>query len=89
MCAKGIDIDAEVAKIQQTADTIKENKFERCFDAVPEKFRGKETGNKIIGTECGFCRYRFACWPTLQERPSVVSKAKEPKMVGYVELNNA
>ena len=87
--AKGIDIDAEVAKIQQTADTIKENKFERCFDAVPEKFRGKETGNKIIGTECGFCRYRFACWPTLQERPSVVSKAKEPKMVGYVELNDA
>ena len=87
--AKGIDIDAEVAKIQQTADTIKENKFERCFDAVPEKFRGKETGNKIIGTECGFCRYRFACWPTLQERPSVVSKAKEPKMVGYVELNYA
>ena len=87
--AKGIDVDAEVAKIQQTADTMEENKFERCFDAVPEKFRGKETGNKIIGTECGFCRYRFACWPTLQERPSVVSKAKEPKMVGYVELNDA
>ena len=87
--AKGIDVDAEVAKIQQTADTMEENKFERCFDAVPEKFRGKETGNKIIGTECGFCRYRFACWPTLEERPSVVSKAKEPKMVGYVELNDA
>ena len=87
--ATGIDVDAEVAKIQQTADTMEENKFERCFDAVPEKFRGKETGNKIIGTECGFCRYRFACWPTLQERPSVVSKAKEPKMVGYVELNDA
>jgi hypothetical protein len=87
--ATGLDIDAEVAKIQQTADTMEENKFERCFDAVPEKFRGKETGNKIIGTECGFCRYRFACWPTLQERPSVVSKAKEPKMVGYVELNDA
>ena len=87
--AKGIDVDGEVAKIQQTADTMEENRFERCFDAVPEKFRGKETGNKIIGTECGFCRYRFACWPTLQERPSVVSKAKEPKMVGYVELNDA
>ena len=89
MPAKGIDVDGEVAKIQQTADTMEENRFERCFDAVPEKFRGKETGNKIIGTECGFCRYRFSCWPTLQERPSAVSKAKEPKMVGYVELNHA
>tara|TARA_R100000234_G_C4984925_1_gene172754 strand:- start:541 stop:1359 length:819 start_codon:yes stop_codon:yes gene_type:complete len=87
--ATGIDVDKEVSNIKQTADTINENRFERCFDAVPEKFRGKETGNKVIGTECSFCRFRFSCWPSLEERPSIMSKAKDPKMVGYVEINNA
>ena len=87
--ATGIDVDKEVSNIKQTADTINENRFERCFDSVPETFRGKETGNKVIGTECSFCRFRFACWPSLEERPSIMSKAKDPKMVGYVEINNA
>ena len=84
--ATGIDIDKEVDHIQQTADTLKENKFERCFDAVPEKFRGKETGNMVLDQNCGFCRYRFACWPGLEERPAVASQAKQPKTVAYVSL---
>ena len=84
--ASGIDIEEEIDHIQQTADSVKENKFERCFDAVPEKFRGKETGNTILGTECSFCRYRFACWPGLTERPAVASQAKQPKTVAYVSL---
>ena len=84
--ATGIDIDQEVVHIKQTADTLEENKFERCFDAVPEKFRGKETGNMVLTTECGFCRYRFACWPGLEERPAVASQAKQPKTVAYVSL---
>jgi hypothetical protein len=84
--ATGIDIDKEVDHIQQTANTLEENRFERCFDAVPEKFRGKETGNTVLGTECGFCRYKFSCWPGLQERPAVMSQAKQPKTVAYVSL---
>ena len=84
--ATGLDIEKEVGHIQQTANTLEENQFERCFDAVPEKFRGKETGNTVLSTECGFCRYRFACWPGLEERPSVVSQAKQPKTVAYVSL---
>ena len=84
--ATGIDIDQEVVHIKQTADTLEENRFERCFDAVPEKFRGKETGNMVLTTECGFCRYRFACWPGLEERPAVASQAKQPKTVAYVSL---
>ena len=84
--ATGIDIDQEVVHIKQTADTLEENSFERCFDAVPEKFRGKETGNMVLTTECGFCRYRFACWPGLEERPAVASQAKQPKTVAYVSL---
>jgi len=84
--ATGLDIKQEVNNIKQTAATIQENRFERCFDAVPEKFRGKETGNMVLGTECGFCRYRFSCWPNIQERPAVMSQAKQPKTVAYVSL---
>ena len=84
--ATAIDIDKEVAHIQQTADTIKENRFERCFDAVPETFRGKETGNMVLDQSCVFCRFRFACWPGLTERPAVASQAKQPKTVAYVSL---
>jgi hypothetical protein len=84
--ATGLDVDAEVSKIKDTADTIEENRFERCFDAIPETFRGKPTGNTILGTECGFCRYKFSCWPGLQERPAVASQAKNPKTVAYVTL---
>jgi hypothetical protein len=84
--ATGLDIVKEVEHIKETAKTLDDNKFERCFDAVDETFRGKPTGNKILSTECNFCRYRFACWPELEERPSVVSKAKQPKTVAYVSL---
>ena len=84
--ATGIDIDKEVDHIKQTAETVEQNEFKRCFDAVPEKFRGKETGNMILDTNCGFCRYRFSCWPGLTERPAVASQAKQPKMVAYVSL---
>jgi len=81
-----IDVDEEVSKIREVSDKLKTNKFERCFEPIPETFRGKETGNKILGTECGFCDYRNSCWPTLQELPAVKSQAKEPKIVKYVEL---
>jgi len=84
--ATGIDVDAEVSKIKETADAVEANEFKRCFDAVPETFRGKPTGNTVLGTECGFCRYRFSCWPGLQERPAVASQAKQPKTVAYVSL---
>ena len=84
--ATGIDIDKEVDHIKQTAETVEQNEFKRCFDAVPEKFRGKETGNMVLDQNCVFCRYRFACWPGLTERPAVASQAKQPKTVAYVSL---
>ena len=84
--ATGLDVEKEVAKIKKTAETVDNNEFKRCFDAVPEKFRGKETGNMVLDHNCGFCRYRFACWPGLEERPAVASQAKQPKMVAYISL---
>ena len=84
--ATGMDVEEEVSKIKETADAVESNKFERCFEAVPETFRGKPTGNTMLGTECGFCRYRFSCWPEIRELPAVASQAKNPKTVAYVSL---
>jgi hypothetical protein len=84
--ANNIDVEQELNKIKNVNTKLKENKFERCFEPQVETFRGKPTGNKILGTECGFCDYRFSCWPSLKELPAVKSQAKEPKIVKYVEL---
>ena len=84
--ATGIDIDKEVDKIKETVNTMNDNKFERCFEPVREVFNRKETGNTILNENCIFCPFRFSCWPTLQELPSVMSKAKDPKKIAYVTL---
>ena len=84
--AKGLDIDKELDHIKNTAQTIADNKFERCFEPVPETFRSKPTGNTVLNDNCMFCAYRFACWPTLEERPAVKSQAKDPKIIPYIEL---
>jgi len=82
--ATGLDMDAELAKIENTVKTVKENKFERCFEPVPETFRGKPTGNKVLNDGCKFCSYRFDCWDNLTERPAVKSQAKNPPTVSYI-----
>jgi len=84
--ATGLDVEKQVERIKETAKTLETNEFKRCFEAVPEKFRGKETGNMVLDQNCVFCRYRFTCWPGLEERPSVASQAKQPKTVAYVSL---
>ena len=82
--ASGLDMDAEISKIKNTVATVKENKFEKCFQPVPEKFRGKETGNQVLNDGCRFCSYRFDCWPTLTERAAVKSQAKNPPIKSYI-----
>ena len=84
--AAGLDIDNEVSKLSDTVKVVTANKFERCFDAEPETFRGKPTGNKVLSKQCSFCDFRKECWPSLVEKPAVKSQAKEPKIVSYVEL---
>ena len=84
--ADGIDVDKEVNKLSSNADTVKRNEFKRCFEPVNETFRGKPTGNKSLGTTCSFCRFKHLCWKNLQELPSIMSQAKDPKIVSYVEI---
>lgn len=82
--ASELNLDDEIAKIKNTVATVKENKFERCFEPVPETFRGKPTGNKVLNNGCKFCSYRFDCWSNLTERPAVMSQAKNPPTVSYI-----
>ena len=84
--ATGLDVEEKVREISETVKTVKENSFERCFEPVPETFRGKPTGNKILNDGCRFCSYRFDCFDTLVELPAVKSQAKNPPLVAYVEV---
>ena len=85
--ADGLDLDAEIAKIQDTVDTVNKNEFKRCFNPVPETFRGKPSGNTILNPNCKFCDFRFECFPELQELPSKVSQARTKPTVSYITVN--
>ena len=84
--ATGLNIKEELDKVQTSIKQVESDKFERCFEPVKEKFRGKETGNTILNKNCSFCSYRYDCWPDMQELPAVMSQAKEPKTVAYITL---
>lgn len=84
VAAEGLEIEEEVTKLKDTAQRIDTNEFERCFKSVPEFFRGKPTGNKILGSVCKFCDFKEDCWKSLVTRPSIPSSAKEPPEVDYV-----
>jgi len=84
--ATGLDIDEECEKINASLKTLKDNIFERCFEEETEFFRSKPTGNKVLCKTCSFCDYRKDCWPTLQEKPMIKSKASSPKVIDYVYI---
>lgn len=73
-------------EITTKLDNLASNQFERCFGPVEETFRKKPTGNKVLAEECGWCKYRYKCWPSIQELPSLASQAKEPPIVAYIEI---
>ena len=84
--AENIDVDNEVKKLEENVKVVKSNVFKRCYESEEETFRGKPTGNRVLSKTCSFCRYKHACWETLQELPSLVSQAKDPKIVSYVSI---
>jgi len=83
--ADNLDMEVELDKIKQTVETVNKNEFKRCFKPVPEFFRGKPTGNMVLNDSCKFCDYRHECWPNMVEEPSRMSKAKDPKIVAYIQ----
>jgi hypothetical protein len=88
--ADGIDMEAELAILEEVCDKITDNaEFERCYKPIEESFRKVKTGNLILGIECGFCQHKYSCWDTLVEKPSIPSKAKVPAMVNYIHIEEA
>lgn len=86
--ASEADTDHVLEKIEETYDYIDKDKpFERCFEAVPETYRGKASGNMKLCKTCGWCDYKNKCWPDLQALPSKVYKGgKTPPTVEYVSI---
>jgi hypothetical protein len=85
--AEDIDEATVLSEIQDTVSYINNDEpFERCFEPVSETHYRKPTGNKKLGIGCSFCSYKHKCWPGLKTMPAVMSTAKNPPMVDYVEL---
>ena len=84
------DVEQTMADIKDTYEYISQDKpFERCFEAEPETYRGKASGNWKLSKVCGFCDHNKKCWPELQALPSRVYKgAKTPPTVEYVSLGS-
>lgn len=60
-----------------------ERPFTRNFEDIPETFYGKPTGNRVLGMTCGFCEFKFSCWPGLQRKEKARSEAKNKQMIFY------
>jgi len=84
--ADGLDLNDELGKINTSLKKLKENVFKRCFEPVAEYFRRNPTGNKVLCKTCSFCDYRKDCWPTLEQKPLLMSQAVSPKLVDYVYI---
>ena len=84
--ATSLDIEQECTNIKNTISKIEDDKFERCFEPIDETFRGKPTGNKILNDGCIFCAFRYECWESLQDLPSLVSQAQTKKIVPYISI---
>jgi len=86
-------VSAETANVEEVMETIKgtvdyinnDEPFERCFEAEPETFRKKASGNMKLCKTCSWCDHKKKCWPELQELPSkVYSGSKLPPVIEYV-----
>jgi len=85
--AEDIDEAVVLSEIQDTVSYINNDEpFQRCFEPVSETHYRKPTGNKKLSVGCSFCSYKHKCWPGLKTMPAVMSTAKNPPMVDYVEL---
>ena len=61
--------------------------FERCFEDEPETFNRKETGNRVLCFNCSWCDYKDACWPGVEHRTAIFSKAQNKPWKDYTEVN--
>ena len=90
VAAEDVDVDAILEDIAYTVRYINNDEpFRREYDAEPETFYGKPTGNMVLPDACTFCSYKKTCWPELQTLPKLVTKAntKDPAPTDYVFIS--
>jgi hypothetical protein len=81
------DMEKVRKSVSRTITSIVENKpFVKCFDDEPETYYKKETGNRILGRTCGYCKYKKSCWPAAKFRPRQVGNAKDPAWFWYTHI---
>jgi|TARA_R110001592_G_scaffold5464_3_gene30065 hypothetical protein len=85
-------VSAETANVEEVMESIKgtidyinnDEPFERCFEAEPETFRKKASGNMKLCKTCSWCDHKKKCWPELKQLPSkVYSGSKLPPLIEY------
>ena len=87
--ASEVDSEQVIQDIQETVNYIENDEpFERCFEAVPETYFKKQSGNLVLNNACKFCSFKHKCWEGLKTLPSRVSKAKNPPEVDYVFIGD-
>lgn len=79
--------DQVLIDMQSRLDNI-DKTFTRSFTDLEEVFKKKPTGNRILGTVCGFCDFKFRCWPGLKVLPALVSTAKNPGLKYYSHVDS-
>ena len=83
-----INVDNQVHKFTALTEELKENRFRRVYSDEEETYRKKPSGNRKLKRECSWCSYKHTCWPNLQERPSLVSRAAVLPMENYTEIRS-
>ena len=94
VCETPASVEEHKSKAIKTAEenikALKSSKpFKRCYSDMPETFRSKPTGNRVLGFVCSYCPYKLPCWGSgLKLLPQQQSKGKNPKWVWYTSVTN-
>ena len=83
-----INVENQVHKFTALTEELKQNRFRRVYSDIEETYRKKPSGNRKLLRECSWCSYKHSCWPNLQERPSLVSRAAILPMENYTEIRS-
>ena len=67
---------------------ISNEPFKREFTDEPEYFRRKPTGNRVLGSTCGWCKYKQSCWPGLKSLPALASEGQNPRTMDYTHIDD-
>jgi hypothetical protein len=83
------DYKPSLNRMMKTVETVDSSApFKRCFEDAKETFYKKETGNRILGHACSWCNYKWDCWPGLQLKPNLNSKAQSPGLKYYTYIKD-